>query len=81
MLKMENKTVDRRMVDKVHVAVVLNEKQATVMFPTVKDKIVADMNSMFYSRQDPLFHEWCLDYFRYCWYNSKPFDESKLLEV
>ena len=81
MLKMENKTVDRRMVDRVHVAVVLNEKQATVMFPTVKDKIIADMNSMFYSRYDPLFHEWCLDYFRYCWYNSKPFDESKLLEV
>ena len=81
LLKMEKKVVDRRMVERVHVAVVLNEKQATVMFPTVKDKIVADMNSMFYSRDDSLFHEWCLDYFRYCWYNSKPFDESKLLEV
>jgi predicted transcriptional regulator len=81
LLKMEKKVVDRRMVDRVHVAVVLNEKQATVMFPTVKDKIVADMNSMFYSRDDSLFHEWCLDYFRYCWYNSKSFDESKLLEV
>jgi predicted transcriptional regulator len=81
LLKMEKKVVDRRMVDRVHVAVVLNENQATVMFPTVKDKIVADMNSMFYSRDDSLFHEWCLDYFRYCWYNSKSFDESKLLEV
>jgi predicted transcriptional regulator len=81
LLKMEKKVVDRRMVDKVHVAVVLNERQATVMFPTVKDQVVADMNSMFYSRDDSLFHEWCLDYFRYCWYNSKPFDESKLLEV
>lgn len=81
LLKMEKKVVDRRMVDRVYVAVVLNEKQATVMFPTVKDKTVADMNSMFYSRDDSLFHEWCLDYFRYCWYNSKPFDESKLLEV
>jgi hypothetical protein len=38
------------------------------------------MNSVFYS-EDPLFHEWCLDYFRYRWYNSKSFDESKLLEV
>ena len=81
LLKMEKKVVERRMVDKMHVAVVLNESQATVMFPTVKDKVVADMNSMFYSRDDSLFHEWCLDYFRYCWYNSKPFDESKLLEV
>src|SRR5215472_8235404 len=39
-----------------------------------------DMNSVFYS-EDPLFHEWCLDYFRYRWYNSKSFDEGKLLEV
>jgi len=38
------------------------------------------MNSVFYS-EDPLFHEWCLDYFRYRWYNSKSFDEGKLLEV
>jgi predicted transcriptional regulator len=81
LLKMEKKVVDRRMVDRVQVAVVLNEKQATLMFPTVKDKIAADMNSMFYSRDDSFFHEWCLDYFRYCWYNSKPFDETKLLEV
>ena len=81
LLKMEKKIVDRRMVDRVQVAVVLNERQATVMFPTVKDKTSADMNSMFYSRDDSLFHEWCLDYFRYCWYNSKPFDETKLLEV
>jgi predicted transcriptional regulator len=81
LLKMEKKVVDRRMVDRVQVAVVLNERQATVMFPVVKDKIAADMNSMFYSRDDSLFHEWCLDYFRYCWYNSKPFDETKLLEV
>src|ERR671933_167860 len=81
LLKMEKKVVDRRMVDRVQVAVVLNERQATVMFPVVKDKIAADMNSMFYSRDDSLFHEWCLDYFRYCWYNSKTFDESKLLEV
>ena len=81
LLKMEKKIVDRRMVDRVQVAVVLNERQATVMFPTVKDKTSADMNSMFYSRDDSLFHEWCLDYFRYCWYNSKPFDETKLSEV
>jgi len=68
------------MVNKIEVAVVLNESQATVMFPSLKGKI-ADMNSMFYSSNDQLFHEWCLDYFRYCWYNSKSFDESKLVEV
>src|SRR6187200_431325 len=81
LLRKEERLVERRMVDRVHVAVVLNEKQATVMFPTSKGKTVADMNSMFYSKENPLFHEWCLDYFRYCWYSSKSFDESKLLEV
>ena len=72
--------VERRMVDRIQVAIVLNEKQATVMFPTAKGQGETDMNSVFYS-EDPLFHEWCLDYFRYNWYNSKSFDESKLLEV
>jgi predicted transcriptional regulator len=75
--------VERRMVDRMPVAVVLNERQATVMFPTLKrGESMADMNSIFCSTKgDSLFHEWCLDYFRYCWYGSKTFDESKLLEV
>lgn len=76
--------IERRMIDKIEVAVVLNEKQATVMFPTLKGEV--DMNHMFSSKEskqnnDGLFHEWCVDFFRYCWYNSKPFDERKLTEV
>ena len=35
------------MIDKIDVAVVLNEKQSTVMFPTIKDQ--TDMNYMFMS--------------------------------
>jgi predicted transcriptional regulator len=75
--------VERRMVDKMPVAVILNEKEATVMFPALKrGQPVADLNSIFYSGRDSLlFHEWCLDYFRYSWYGAKTFDESKLLEV
>jgi predicted transcriptional regulator len=75
--------VERRMVDRMPVAVILNEKEATVMFPTLKRaQPVADLNSIFYSGKDNLlFHEWCLDYFRYSWYGAKTFDESKLLEV
>jgi len=72
--------VERRMVDTMQIATVLNEKQATVMFPMAKGQEEADMNSVFYS-EDPLFHEWCMDYFKYSWYNSKSFDESKLHEV
>jgi predicted transcriptional regulator len=75
--------VERRMIDQIQIAVVLNEKQATILFPNFKG--ITDMTSMFYSddKSDPekLFHDWCLDFFRYNWYNSKSFDESKLLEV
>lgn len=72
--------VERRMIDRIEIATVLNEKHATVMFPTVRPDGETDMNSAFFS-DDPLFHEWCLDFFKYSWYNSKSFDESKLLEV
>jgi len=75
--------IERKMIDRVDVAVILNEKQATVMFPTIKGE--TDMNCMFISNDlrlnDGLFHEWCLDFFLYCWHNSKSFDERKLVEV
>ena len=78
--------IERKMIDKVDVAVILNEKQATVMFPTIKGE--TDMNCMFLSNDirldnggGRLFHEWCIDFFRYCWHNSKSFDERKLIEV
>jgi predicted transcriptional regulator len=70
--------IERRMVETVKVAVILNEKQAAVLFPTQKGE--TDMNMMFYSL-DSVFHEWCLDYFRYRWYGSDIFDESKLEEI
>jgi predicted transcriptional regulator len=70
--------IERRMVESVQVAVILNEKQAAVLFPTQKGE--TDMNIIFYS-SDPVFHEWCLDYFRYRWYGSDIFDESKLKEI
>lgn len=69
--------VERKMKENVKVVVVLNEKEACVLFPTLDGD--ADMREMFYSKET-LFHEWCLDYFRYCWYNSGPFQESKILE-
>lgn len=69
--------IERRMRKKVKVVVVLNEKEACVMFPDLDGK--PDMTEMFYG-DDPLFHEWCLDYFRYCWYNAESFQESKLKE-
>ena len=70
--------IERKMADKVQVVTVLNERQASVLFPDLKGE--ADLNTMFYI-EDPLFNEWCLDYFRYKWYGSDIFDESKVKEI
>jgi predicted transcriptional regulator len=70
--------IERRMVDSVQVAVILNEKQAAVLFPTQKGE--TDMNMIFHS-SDSVFHEWCIDYFRYRWYGSDIFDETNLKEI
>ena len=70
--------VERRMVEKVQVMVIVTENHAAVLFPNTKGE--TDMNYMFFSK-DPIFHEWCLDFFRYKWYGSDIFDETKLREV
>ena len=74
---METGRIERKMKKEVKVVVVLNEKEACVMFPTIDGD--ADMSEMFYGN-DPHFHEWCLDYFTYCWNTSSAFQESKLKE-
>lgn len=80
---LRNGLVERKMIEDVSVSVVLNEKKALVMFPSIKGE--TDMNGAFsnsiYKENNKLFHEWCLDYFRYCWLSSKPFDNAKLREV
>ena len=73
----EKGLVERKMRDSVLTVVVLNEKEACILFPNRKGE--ADMSEMFYG-DDLMFHEWCLDYFRYCWYGSDVFQESKLEE-
>ena len=73
----EKGLVERRMDEKVFTVIVLNEKEACVLFPNKQGE--PDMSEMFYGN-DPKFHEWCLDYFRYCWYGSDMFQESKLRE-
>ena len=67
--------IDRRMKNDISVVVILNEKEACVMFPTTDGD--PDMSSMFHSRE-PAFHQWCLDYFKHSWSNSDSFQESKL---
>ena len=73
----EKGLVEHKMKKKVQTVVVLNEKEACVLFPHTNGE--SDLGEMFYSK-DPMFQEWCLDYFRYCWYGSDVFNESKLKE-
>ncbi len=74
---MEKGLVKRKMRQNVQTVLVLNEHEACVMFPNKDGE--SDLSEMFYSN-DPMFHEWCLDYFRYSWYGSDLFEESKLKE-
>ena len=71
----EEGKVERRMKEDVKTVVILNEKEACVMFPASDGS--PDMSEGFYSK-DQRFHEWCLDYFTHCWDSAGPFSESKL---
>jgi len=68
---------ERKMKKDVKTVVVLNEKEACISFPTLDGE--TNLAESFYS-DDSMFHEWCLDFFRYCWYGSDLFQESKLKE-
>lgn len=68
--------VARRMLERVKFMVILNEKEACVLFPNLKGE--PDLNTMFYS-QDREFHSWCDDLFELQWKLASTFDESKLM--
>ncbi len=70
-----DETLKRKMTKDVKTVVVLNEKEATVCFPSNKNEV--DLSKTFYSK-DHDFHEWCFDYFDYSWRNSGSFQENKL---
>lgn len=67
---------ERRMVEKVSIAVfIVDDRLAALAFPNVKGEI--DMTTLFIG-EDPLFCEWCSDYFDCMWKDSKPFDLKEL---
>ena len=71
----ERGLVERKMKENVSVVMILNEKEACVMFPKTNGE--ADMSEGFYGNTSS-FQEWCLDYFNYCWEHSGVFQESKM---
>ena len=72
---LQNGNIDRRMKKGINVNIILNEKEAIVSFPTLDGE--TDLHQAFVS-EDVIFHQWCLDLFRYFWYESNPFNERKL---
>jgi predicted transcriptional regulator len=68
--------IERKMSKDLGVVVLLNEKQACVLFP-IGDEV--DLKECFYGN-DESFVEWCLDYFRYVWSISDMFEERKLVD-
>ena len=74
--------IERRMISRTNLGIVLTENQALVMFPLSKGYV--DMNFIFcnnVSMDNGLFHEWCFDYFIEIWNNAKTFDIDKLKKV
>lgn len=68
--------IERKMRENVYTIIILNEKEAGVMFPSGGE---VDMSEAFFSK-DCAFHEWCLDYFNSSWDTADPFRETKLKE-
>jgi predicted transcriptional regulator len=68
----------RRMLKTIRIGIIMNEKQALVMFSTARGEV--DMGCCFCSNSEQ-FHEWCNDYFEYIWQQSRPYDTKKLVEV
>ena len=71
----KNNTLSRKMKKNVKIALIMNEKEAGICFPTNDNEI--DLGKMIYS-SNPEFCEWCVDYFRHIWESSGSFQETKL---
>ncbi len=65
----------RRVIKGINILVVLNEKEAFVMFPKSDGEI--DVSEGFYSN-DKNFNHWCMAYFDYCMNLSASFFEERL---
>jgi len=71
----KNGILERKMQKTTSIVVILNEKEAGVVFPNTLGGI--NLGEMLYSKE-AAFHEWCLDFFNESWNNSTSFQESKL---
>lgn len=64
-------TIQKRVLPKVNVLVVLTDKYAVFCLPNWRGKI--DYTG--FSGEDPKFHKWCKDLFLYYWEKAKPINQ------
>ena len=69
------KVIERKIIQKLPLDILMSERQALIMFKGKKDEM--DMGKAFLSN-DKAFYDWCVDYFRYLWNTSEEFDGSKM---
>jgi len=74
---MEKGIYKRKMIAKVQVFVVLNDKESLIVFPNLKGDV--DLSYGFFS-DDLQFHDWCVDYHNYLWENALFCELSKIRE-
>lgn len=60
--------IERKVTTTSKIILVINEKEAAVVFSSNDGE--PDLRNMFYGKE-PLFHEWCVDYFEYIWKKAK----------
>ena len=70
----EKGKIQRREHESVSVILLINEKEAGVIFSTSNNE--PDLRNMFYGTSHG-FHEWCLDYFEHMWKKSKKMSRIK----
>jgi predicted transcriptional regulator len=73
----KNESLNRKMEKDLNLVLVMNEKEAGISFPYPDG--THDLSHIFYSKEAK-FHDWCEDYFKFLWLNSKTFKEEKLVQ-
>ncbi len=74
----EDKKIHRKEHSSVSVILLINEKEAGVVFSTSNRE--PDLRHMFYGKSLG-FHEWCLDYFEHIWKKSKKISRTKPIRI
>lgn len=71
----EEKKIQRRETKSVSVILVMNEKEAGIIFSTSSDE--PDLRNMFYGKSAG-FHEWCHDFFEHMWKKSRKISNQRI---